>query len=449
MRPGLGTIRALLGELGDPQRAFRSVHVTGSKGKGSVAAMIASILERSGRTVGLFTSPHLVSYRERIRVDGRPIPAREVTRGIARIEAATQALLGRGAIEHPPTFFETTTALAFDWFKERGVDAGVIEVGIGGRLDSTNVLDSAVGVITTIELEHTDILGSTLEEIAREKAGILHPGMRAIVGELPEEARRTIDRAADALGVPVWHLGETLRVGPRTVSAAGQRFSATTPWGEIPNLSIPLAGPFQASNALLALAAARQFGEATDAPVPDRAVLAGLRAVRWRGRLERIRLRPLTYLDVAHTPQSAAAVASGIAELHPFADPSESVVLFGCLVDKHADEMLEVLAPLATTVVLARVRSDRASAPADLARRAIGRFPRIVQAPTVGAGYALARASVGPNGLLLAVGSDYLVGEVLESIEGRAEGEPDLSDPVGPGLAPPTAAGRASTGGAR
>ena len=429
MRPGLQTISGLLDGLGHPERTFRAIHVAGSKGKGSVAAMAARILELSGRTVGLYTSPHLVSYRERIRVGGRAIPRRAVAEGVERIRALSERRAAEGLAERPATFFEVTTALAFDWFRARGVRDAVVEVGIGGRLDATNVLAAPVGVITTIELEHADILGPTLADIAREKAGILHPGMRAFVGALPEEARASVDQAARGLGVPAWHLGEEIRTSDRLLSEHGQRFDLSTPVAERARLTVPLMGGFQVGNAALAVAAVELYERALGRSLSDRAVREGLASVRWRGRLEEAVHRPPIYLDVAHTPESARAVAEGLAELRPFADPSQSTILFGCLADKRAERLLEALAPIAHTVIVVPVRSERSADPGELRRAATGRFRRIVQAKDVGAGFALARACVGPDGLVLAVGSDYLVGEVLERLEGRPSEEPDLSDP--------------------
>ncbi|MCI4357839.1 MAG: bifunctional folylpolyglutamate synthase/dihydrofolate synthase [Thermoplasmata archaeon] len=441
MRPGLEGIRALLEGLGHPERSFRAIHVAGSKGKGSVSAMAAQILQASGRTVGLYTSPHLVSYRERIRVNGRPIPRRAVTEGVARVQVASRRLVAEGRSDRPATFFEVTTALALDWFRQRHVEDAVIEVGIGGRLDATNVLDAPVGVITTIELEHTDVLGPTLSDIAREKAGILHRGMRSVVGALPPEARTVVDRTADSLGVPVWHLDEEVRTGERTISESGQRFAIAMPATSYPGVEIPLHGRFQAGNAAIAVAAVQLYQRALGRTLAEASVRSGLAAVHWRGRLEAVRRRPWTYLDVAHTPDSARAVTESLAEIHPFVDPAESVILFGCLSDKRSDRLLEALSPIAQTVVVTPIRSERSADPNELRRRAIGSFRRVVQASDVSSGFALAKASVGPEGILLVVGSDYLVGEVLEGLEGRPEDEPDLSDPGRAASEPPIAAG--------
>ena len=433
LKPGLEAIRAVLAELGNPERSFRSVHVTGSKGKGSVASMAASILTASGRRTGLFTSPHLRSFRERIRVDGEPIPPAAVVDGVARIEAASDALRSRGALERELTFFEVATALAFDHFRAKAVDAAVVEVGIGGRLDSTNVLDSAVGVLTTVELEHTEILGPTVGDIAREKAGILHRGMIGILGRLPPAALVEVERAADAVGVPLWHLGKEIDVTDRELTPRGQRFTVRTPRRTLERLSIPLFGNFQPGNAALAVAAAEAFLRASGAELPETAIRRGLSKAAWPGRLERVARRPDLWVDVAHTPESALALAQSLAEIAPFATPEENVVVFGCLADKNADGIFDALSELAQTVVVTSVRSERTARPEELRRRAVGRFRRVVVAPSVSDALPLARAATGTDGFTLVTGSDYLVGEVLELVEGTSRDEPDLSDPGRPG----------------
>jgi dihydrofolate synthase / folylpolyglutamate synthase len=428
LQPGLEAIRALLGALGHPERRFPAIHVTGSKGKGSVATMAQSILSAHSLRTGRFTSPHLASYRERIQIDGRPIAPREVVDGIDRIDAIARELERSGGIPHPPTFFEVTTALALDWFARRQVAVAVIEVGMGGRLDATNVLDSRVGVITTIELEHTELLGATRSAIAREKSGIFHPGMTGLLGELPPDARATVESEAGRLGVPLWHLGGEVRVEDRTLDADGQTFAVRLPGTRIDAISLPLLGRFQPGNAALALGAVVRFAATTGLAVDSDAVRAGLGRVRWRGRLERIARRPELYYDVAHTPESARAVAQSLAEISPLADPSASAIVFGVLRGKDVAAILDALAPLARTLVVVPVRSARGVPPSELRAAAAGRFPRIVEAPSVESGVRVARAATGTEGFTLVVGSDYLVGELLRA-EGGAEDEPDLSDP--------------------
>jgi dihydrofolate synthase / folylpolyglutamate synthase len=437
MRPGLEVMQALLEHMGHPEHAFPAIHVAGSKGKGSVSAFASSILSAAGLRTGLFTSPHLQSFRERVQIDRKPISPTDVVRGIERVQSAVVALEASGSLPRPPTFFETTTALAFDYFQRSRVDAAVVEVGIGGRLDSTNVLRSTVGVITTIELEHTEILGNRLEEIAREKAGILHPGMTAVVSEPKPIPRREIEREAALRGVPLWHLGKEVRWENRKLSAHGQQIDLSTPMGLLPRLSIPLQGTFQARNAASAIAAVQLFGRAIGHSFPERAIREGIAATRWRGRLERLERRPPLYIDVAHTPESCEAVAESLTEIDPLTDPAGNVLVFGCLAGKRPAEMLSALSRLFRTIIAVPVRSDRTVPADEVARLAAGRFPVIVKAPSLAAALPLARAATRPGGFALVTGSDYLVGETLDAVEGRAADEPDLSDPVTTAAPPP------------
>lgn len=445
IRPGLEVVSALLEALGDPQRKFSSVHVTGSKGKGSVATMTQAILSAHGVPTGLFTSPHLESYRERMRVDAASISPDEVVAGVARVEAATEELRRAGTIDRMPTFFEVTTAVAFDWFARCGVRAAAVEVGIGGRLDATNVLDSKVGVVTTIELEHTDILGDSLAAIAREKAGILHPGMTGVIGELPPEALAVVNSEAKRLGVRLWHLGAEVVVDARELSEEGQTFDVHIPGRTFTGLFLPLHGRFQPGNAALAIAAAARYSEATGLELHDARVRAGLAQLRWPGRLERVERRPELFYDVAHTPESARLVAQSLGEMFPLADPAENAIVFGSLRGKNVARILDALSPLARTLVLVPIQSERGTPPGELKAAALGRFPRIVIARTAIEGVRLARAATTREGFTLVVGSDYLVGELLREAHGGND-EPDLSDPgTGPRPADPTPASSAKT----
>ena len=444
IRPGLETVTALLAELGHPERKFPAIHVTGSKGKGSTAVMAQSILSAHGLRTGLFTSPHLVTYRERARVDGKLIPRSAVVEGLARVESAARKAESAGRIDRSPTFFEVTTALAFDWFAREAVEAAVVEVGIGGRLDSTNVLDARVGVVTTVELEHTELLGPDVASIAREKSGIFHPGMTGVIGELPPEARTVVEATAARLGVPLWHWDKEIRLDDRSLSADGQSFSVRLPGRSLEHLSIPLLGRFQPVNAALAVAASARFLSAVGRTLSETAVASGLGEVRWPGRLERVAKRPELFYDVAHTPESARSLAQSLAEISPLADPAESAIVFGCLRDKDAGRILDALSPLARTLVVVPLRSDRGARPADLRVAAAGRFPRVVEARSAAEGLAIARAGTGSDGFTLVVGSDYLVGELRRGDEARDE--PDLSDPGVTAPAAPAGAASARKG---
>jgi dihydrofolate synthase / folylpolyglutamate synthase len=428
MAPGLRVIEAMLDSLGNPQRSYPAIHVTGSKGKGSVAAMAQSVLTAHGVRTGLFTSPHLESYLERMRIDGRTIGPDELVDAVERVERTASELEATGAIDRAPTFFELTTAVALDWFARERVGAAVVEVGIGGRLDATNVLDSRVGVVTTIELEHTDILGPTVEAIAAEKSGIFHAGMTGVIGELPPPAAAVVESTAARLGVGLWRLGTEVRVVDRTLDEHGQTLTLHVPGRTIEDLSLPLHGRFQPGNAALATAAFVRFAEATGLAPEDAKIRRGFAKLVWPGRLDRVARRPDLYYDVAHTPESARAVTHSLGEMFPLGDPAENAIVFGCLQGKRVASILDALAPLARTIVIVPVRSERAVPVADLRALATGRFARVVAARSPAEGERLARAATGPEGFTLVVGSDYLIGELLRGVHGSHD-EPDLSDP--------------------
>ncbi|MGP8072420.1 MAG: bifunctional folylpolyglutamate synthase/dihydrofolate synthase [Thermoplasmata archaeon] len=426
VRPGLEVVSAILSAHGNPQRQYPSLHITGSKGKGSTAAFADAVLRGHALRTGLFTSPHLASFRDRIQVDRGPIPPEAVVDGVCRIDATAQRLLREGAIERPPTFFEVTTVLAFDWFAARSVDAAVVEVGMGGRLDSTNVLRSEVGVITTIELEHTELLGPDVESIAREKSGIFHPGMTGVIGALPATAAAVVEAEADRAGVPLWHLGREVRYENRSLSESGQKFDLHLPGNTIEGLAVPLWGTFQAANLACAVGASARFLAALDRKLSPEATQRGLSKVKWPGRLERAGRRPDLYYDVAHTPESARALAESLGELCPLGDPDENAIVFGCLRGKDVARILDALSPLARTLVVVPVRSERSLSSTEIRVEAAGRFPRIVVARSAEEGVRMGRAATAPDGFTLVVGSDYLIGELMRPDGGV---EPDLSDP--------------------
>lgn len=442
IRPGLEVISALLEILGAPQRSFPAVHVTGSKGKGSVSAMTQAILSAHGLRTGLFISPHLASYRERIQIDGTPISPTEVVQGLDRVLEAERTLHRERRIERDATFFECTTALALDHFARAHVDAAVIEVGIGGRWDATNVLGSRVGVITTLELEHTEILGPTIAAIAREKSGIFHAGMTGVLGDLPAEGRVVIETFASEKAIPLWHLGREIRVENRELRPGGQAFDVHFPAVTLQGVRIPLLGRFQPANAALAIAAGARFLESSSTRMDGPSVRKGLRSIHWRGRMERIARRPDVYLDVAHTPESIRAVGQSLGEIDPAMDAMDNAIVFGCLLGKDAGAMLSTLSDLARTLVLVPVASERGIPPAALKVAAAGRFPIVVIAPSAPEGLRLARAAANRDGFVLVTGSDYLVGELLRSLEGGASEEPDLSDP---GQGPPPMLGNSTS----
>jgi dihydrofolate synthase / folylpolyglutamate synthase len=442
-RPGPEVTAAVLHELGDPQRRFRSIHITGSKGKGSVAALCASMLRSAGLRTGLYTSPHLLSYRERARIDGEPASPTDLVEGIARVRGALDRLERTGGIDREATFFEVTTAWAFDLFGRKGVEAAAIEVGLGGRLDSTNVLEAPVTVVTTLELEHTELLGPTIQDIAREKAGIFHRNAWGVSGVEEGPGLEELRRHAFRAGVPLWELGREVQISGREgFERSGepwQRLSVRTPARDHPGLEVPLAGAFQARNVAVAVAAVDLFARNLGRPIGEEEVRKGLAEAHWPGRMERLARRPPFYVDAAHTPGSAREVVGAIREIHPEWDPEESVLLFSCLADKRVEEILQELSPIARELVTFSLGSERALPGRDIARAARGCFPKVVVAPGVEEALRLARVSVGPHGVLVATGGVYLAGAVLSSVRGIPSEGPDLSDPVGRSVVSATA----------
>jgi dihydrofolate synthase/folylpolyglutamate synthase len=429
-RPGLATIQSLLDGLGNPEESFRSLHITGSKGKGSTAAFCASVMTRAGARTGLYTSPHLLSYRERIQVDGEPIPKEDVVDGVAEIKSLSTQLLKQGKIERMPTFFEVTTALAFQHFLDSGVDVAVVEVGLGGRLDATNTVESPVCVITTLELEHTDVLGPTLRDIATEKAGIFHRGAWAVCGMEGGEGFDVVRHEAFHLGVPLWQYGREFGITRRIFDHDSQEIDVRTPVRTHTGLTLSMLGEFQARNAGVAVAALDMWGLATGDKVPEEAILEGLAGARWPGRMDRLSTDPPLYADAAHTPESAGEVVRSLTELEEGFLPEESAILFSCLKDKRVSEMLGTLSSLAKTLVLVPLGNERAMPLKEMELGAKAHFPRVVAVESVAQGLHLARIATGDRGLTVATGSIYLVSEVLAQAQGTPVEEPRISDGV-------------------
>jgi dihydrofolate synthase/folylpolyglutamate synthase len=378
---GLDGTRTLLAALGNPERRFRSVHVAGTNGKGSAAALIERALREAGHRTGLFTSPHLVDFRERIRVNGRWADEQRLFETLERIEA-----LPAGTNR---TFFEVATALGFLWFAEQGVEWAVVEVGLGGRLDTTNVIAPDVCVITSIGLDHTEILGATIAAIAREKAGIAKPGVPVVVGALDPEAAAAIAETAARAGAPLVRAPEPAADG----------------------------APFARLNSGVARAALEAL-RARGVAIPERTIESGFALARWPGRFERCPGEPRLWWDGAHNPDGARALA-GVAR---------GVAPFGALVlalsrDKDAGAMLDALAPLAESraLIATRSRNARAMPAGDLAAAARARGWSVRESDDVAAACRAALALPSDRPVLLA-GSLFAVGEAM-AVFGGAPGE--------------------------
>jgi len=399
MRPGLERIETLLQALGNPERRYTLVQVGGTNGKGSVAAMLAAMLRADGRRVGLYTSPHLVSFRERIRVDGEPIAEDDVADGFDAIATLVARL--------DATMFEATTALALDHFARESVDVAVLEVGLGGRLDATTVGTPALTALSRIDLDHQEVLGSTLAAIAAEKAAIIRAGVAVSAAQAPEAAN-VLDARAAAVGVPLMMEGRELSVRVRARDADGQVLDCAGPGWGIDAVRVSLRGVYQPSNALVALAAARTLG------VAEAALREGLAHVRWPGRFDVLRAGDRTVvLDGAHNPAGAQALAASLAAW--FGDTPLTLV-FGALRDKDARGMLAALAPRARRVILTASSSGRAARPETL-RQALpaGTAAELAES----AREALALAAREPRTPIICIaGSLSLLGDVLRATLG-------------------------------
>lgn len=402
---GLDRTRAALADLGDPHRTFASIHVGGTNGKGSVAAACASVLRADGRRVGLYTSPHLVSFTERYRIDGEPASEERLSEVAAGV---------RGAVEgHGLTFFEAATVLAFELFRREELEIAVVEVGLGGRLDATNVLRPEVTAVTNVALDHVQHLGRSLEGIAREKAGIVKEGVPLVTSEAKAELVRVLREAAHREGAPFHRVERSdlraLRAGPE-----GSRFRfEAPPWGVL-SLRCPLPGAHQALNAALAV---RILGLLRDVLRPEReAVRRGIASLRWPGRIQLTRIRGSTWVfDVAHN----AAAARSLVEALPALDlPSPVVIVAGLLADKDPEAILPPLAAEADVVVLtvpSTAPPGRRWDP-ERGRAALGPGVRVEVVPELERALETAGRLAG-SGSVIVTGSHHTVGGALRTLE--------------------------------
>ncbi len=389
---GLERISSLLAALGNPEQGQRFVHVAGTNGKGSTCAMIASVLRNAGLRTGLYTSPHLIEPTERIQIDGRPVSAEEFTAAFEVVHSAAEGLIQHGFMDAHPSYFETVTAMALLIFRN-SAQMSVMEVGLGGRLDATNVITPELCVITPVSYDHEAYLGSSLEAIASEKAGILKPGIPAIIAEQEKSADKLIARRAEDLGCPLIRTRDT-EIEVTKVSAKGSGFLLD---GTLYDCVLP--GRHQIENATTAILACRQL------KVASAAIQAGLREVRWPGRLEQVSRQPDFVLDGAHNPSGAAALARYIRE---FCSDRPVWLVYGAMRDKSIEEVTELLFPLAQRLILTAPDFPRALRPEAIL--AVTGHPNATLTNTVGDAIALA-SHAPPEAKVFFTGSLYLVGE--------------------------------------
>lgn len=415
----LAHMRTLLAAMDQPQERFRSVLIAGTNGKGSTAATLSSILVVAGHHTALYTSPHLVRPNERIRINGQDISDEAFAQAHAYVEHVATELVARGDLPHPPSFFEMMTAMAFHHFAESNVEIAVLEVGMGGRLDATNVVEPLVSVITDVSLDHQKYLGNTIGEIAGEKAGIIHEG--GLVVTLPQhpQANDAVGRAVlerNARGVSaVPYVPPTSPNAPSTGSGLRNRYPLEV-MGEQIMVDSPLPGRHQLRNLALAIATAEQLN-VLGVTITAANIERGIRETRWPGRFQVIPAHndvPDIVLDVAHNPDGAWALRSALSERFP--DRSLTFV-FGVMRDKAVDEIAQILFFSAEHVIATHAGDNpRAATPEEVAEVARNITNNVHTAPTVHDALALARSITPPNGVIVVTGSIYVVGEAVSEL---------------------------------
>jgi dihydrofolate synthase/folylpolyglutamate synthase len=399
---GLATIRSILNALGDPQNNFYSIHVAGTNGKGSVAAALSSILQQSGYRVGLYTSPHLVRFNERICINNRQISNDAVVKSY---QAVQKAHLGN----RTPTFFELTTAMAFYEFARRRVDWAVIETGMGGRLDATNVIDPVISIITNVSMEHRAYLGNTLARIAREKAGIIKQATPVVTAIKQRQAKSVIQRIAGKKSAPLYMLGKNFKV--RRQPAGGfSYYGIENTWHD---MHTALQGHYQVENAALAIAACELLNK-NHTSISQQSIRDGLTKTSWPGRLEIVSEHPMIILDGAHNLMAARELAKFLGD--NLAQRSITLVV-GILDDKPYQSMLKSLLPVCSRVIVTRAKTGRALDPLRLFETAKKTLSDVRIVSDVAQAFKQAVAEADFNDVICIAGSLYVVGEAKAAIE--------------------------------
>jgi dihydrofolate synthase/folylpolyglutamate synthase len=417
IHPGLERMKELLPLIGHPEKRFRSVHIGGTNGKGSTAAMVTSVLAHAGYKIGLYTSPHLIDFSERIRVSGIPIPAEEIVRLTERVREAMES--GAPHLTQEITFFEFTTALAFLYFAESDVDLAVVEVGMGGRFDATNLLTPLVSAITQIDLDHERYLGSSVLEIASEKAGIIKVKTPVVTGASQPEVLSLFEQIAGSREAPLIRLGHEMKAVHQSSSsplekAPSQQFVYHGKRERVVELS--LLGRHQIDNAAVSLAILEQLQE-KGISMAEKDILKGMKKAKWEGRLEVVRRKPLILLDGAHNQSGAKALRLFLAGIDPD-HLGKHWLITGIMRDKNITEILNELTPWADEVVLTRPHIERAAdldlLAASLKKETLcrARFNHLPEA------IAYVESSIQPRDILAVTGSLYTVGEAKALFSG-------------------------------
>lgn len=395
---GLSNITELLELLGNPQNDFKSIHIGGTNGKGSVTAMVASILQEAGFRTGLYISPHLDDFRERISVNGAPISRETLSSLVARVKPLIPEVERRNS---HPTFFEVTTAIAFKYFSESKVDYAAVEVGLGGRLDATNIITPEVSVITNIGMEHTDILGKTINSIAKEKGGIIKQGIPLVTAEKKREVLSVFEKICQERGAIMLSLSRDVSSRKVKCDLSGCTFDLKTPLRSYPGLKVSLLGEHQIENAALSVMATEQIG------VSERAIRSGLQKVRWPGRLEIMQDKPLVVMDCAHNPPAMRTLREAL-KLFSY---DRLILVIGMMRDKAIDNIMEEIAPVADIIIINKPKLERAAQPEVIEREAVryGKPTKIIE--DVKRSLKYAKSIARKKNLILVTGSIYMLSE--------------------------------------
>lgn len=410
---GLGRIQELLKRLGNPEKTLRVVHVGGTNGKGSTTVMIARILQEAGYKVGAFTSPHMHDYRERMVINGQMISKQNVISVITRVRPFLEGMVSEG-FEHP-TEFEVSTALALQYFAEESVDYAIIEVGLGGTIDSTNVVTPLVSVITNVGMDHMDYLGPDVVSIAKAKAGIIKPNSVVVTATENPDVLKVLREQAKAMDVPLWLVGEDVRWESRSSGELEQEFDLVGLNSTYLKLRLPLVGLHQLRNAVTAVTVCEILQHKYGVEISRESIYSGLSKVRWLGRLELLSLNPKILLDGAHNVDGAKALAQAL----PLYKRDRLILCLGMLADKERETVVTMLVPLADEIIITRPDSPRAGdwkALGTLAEQH-GRPVTCLENPKDAVLFALDR--LGENDMLCVTGSIYMLADARQALINR------------------------------
>lgn len=415
IKPGLERMSRMMELLGNPHKKIRVIHIAGTNGKGSTAAFLSKILEEAGYRVGLYTSPYLEAFTNRMAINGEDIPEEKLVEIVTMIKPLVEEISNDSALGQM-TEFEVVTCIAFYYFTAQAPDFVVLEVGLGGRLDATNVVESPlVSVVTNIGLEHTEVLGDTIEKIAGEKAGIIKEGVPVITAAPRPEALQVIQQKCQEKNAPLFNLWDQVVIEKKSSSLEGQSFHYLNPHGlQIKDLFIGLLGEHQVMNASTAVAVIEVL-QGKGIHISENALREGLKAARWAGRLELMGKNPLLILDAAHNPDGVKSLKKALQEQVNY---NKLVLVIGILGDKALDDMLREIIPMADKIIITKPDSPRAAEPeivADVAEK-YTRYPIILE-NSIPRAITIALSLAEPGDLVLISGSLYTISEARKAVQ--------------------------------